>query len=294
MKMSRLAAFFFAALLTAAPLAGPAFASGGSTLGGTIKLTQDPTVSSGGSSTDGAVFFGTGLGTRYIDYNAATGGTGGYSLGNTFGNADTLYVGPIALNNALLSQVKLKAPGSGIWTLTFPTSGGVNGQVLTTNGSGTTSWTNAGAGTVTSVATGTGLTGGTITSSGTVSCNTLSSVTTGCGRVDGSTLTASGGVMSVANPIGPHVSSGGFDYFALPGGWYWEFGGVSANASGVATITWPHALATAVSSFTATVNGQACYVYTTTASTTTGSATALHDDGTPCVSAVILWTMVGT
>lgn len=59
------------------------------------------------------------------------------------------------------------------YTFLLPPNDGTNGQVLTTDGNGVTTWTTNGAGTVTSVATsgtvnGLTLTGGTITSSGTI------------------------------------------------------------------------------------------------------------------------------
>jgi len=53
-----------------------------------------------------------------------------------------------------------------------------------------------GSGTVTSVATGTGLTGGPITVTGTISCVDGSSSVKGCVQVDGTTITATGGVIS--------------------------------------------------------------------------------------------------
>jgi hypothetical protein len=61
------------------------------------------------------------------------------------------------------------ATGTTPYTLTFPVDDGTANQVLTTDGSGITTWTTPTTGTVTSVGTGTGLTGGTITSTGTIS-----------------------------------------------------------------------------------------------------------------------------
>jgi hypothetical protein len=51
-------------------------------------------------------------------------------------------------------------------------------------------------GTVTSVATGTGLTGGPITTTGTISCSDATSGAKGCVQVDGTSITATGGVIS--------------------------------------------------------------------------------------------------
>lgn len=90
----------------------------------------------------------------------------------------TTFTGPVAsingfqLNSDNSKAVTIVAPGSlaANYTITLPADDGTNGQVLTTNGSGVTSWTTNGAGTVTSVGgTGTvnGLTlTGTVTSSG--------------------------------------------------------------------------------------------------------------------------------
>lgn len=92
--------------------------------------------------------------------------------------ARTTFSGPVnSLNGFQASStngntVSFAAPGSlaASYTITFPPNDGTNGQVLTTDGNGVTSWTTNGAGTVTSVGgTGTvnGLTlTGTVTSSG--------------------------------------------------------------------------------------------------------------------------------
>ena len=101
--------------------------------------------------------------------------------------AQTRFTGPVVSDNGFEGQftatqvqlestngnkITLDAPAglAANYSFLLPGSGGSNGQVLTTNGSGTTSWTTNGAGTVTSVGgTGTvnGLTlTGTVTSSG--------------------------------------------------------------------------------------------------------------------------------
>lgn len=95
--------------------------------------------------------------------------------------ARTRFSGPVASDNGFefksdtAYSVTIEAPLSlaADYTFTLPVDDGTNGQVLTTDGSGATSWTTNGAGTVTSVATsgtvnGLTLTGGTITSSGTI------------------------------------------------------------------------------------------------------------------------------
>ena len=76
-------------------------------------------------------------------------------------------------NNA--NSITIDAPNglAASYTLVFPPNDGTNGQVLTTDGNGVTTWTSNGSGTVTQVATagtvnGLTLTGGPITGSGTV------------------------------------------------------------------------------------------------------------------------------
>ena len=93
----------------------------------------------------------------------------------------TTFSGPVASQNGFISIAETSektltflAPAalSADTVLTFPNGAGSNGQVLTTNGTGTLTWTTNGAGTVTSVAgTGTvnGLTlTGTVTSTGNI------------------------------------------------------------------------------------------------------------------------------
>lgn len=92
--------------------------------------------------------------------------------------ARTTFSGPVASQNGFITIsdnskiISLAAPASlaADYTITLPPNDGTNGQVLTTDGSGVTTWTTNGAGTVTSVGgTGTvnGLTlTGTVTSTG--------------------------------------------------------------------------------------------------------------------------------
>lgn len=94
--------------------------------------------------------------------------------------ARTTFSGPVASLNGFATAstngntVSFVAPGSlaASYTITFPANDGTNGQVLTTDGNGVTSWTTNGAGTVTSVAgagTVNGLTlTGTVTSTGSI------------------------------------------------------------------------------------------------------------------------------
>jgi hypothetical protein len=92
--------------------------------------------------------------------------------------ARTTFSGPVASQNGFIAQsdngklISLAAPAAlaADYVLTLPPNDGSNGQVLSTNGSGVTTWSSAGAGTVTSVAgagTVNGLTlTGTVTSTG--------------------------------------------------------------------------------------------------------------------------------
>ena len=94
--------------------------------------------------------------------------------------ARTTFSGPVASKNGFESVAStsgkiltIQAPAalSADTTFVMPNGAGSNGQVLTTNGSGTLSWTTNGAGTVTSVG-GTGSVNGlTLTGSVTSSGN---------------------------------------------------------------------------------------------------------------------------
>ena len=92
--------------------------------------------------------------------------------------AQTRFSGPVASENGFIGvsasgkTLSFLPPAnlSADTTLVFPNGAGSNGQVLTTNGTGTLTWTTNGAGTVTSVG-GTGTVNGlslsgTVTSSG--------------------------------------------------------------------------------------------------------------------------------
>ena len=94
--------------------------------------------------------------------------------------ARTTFSGPVASQNGFIAvsnnnnTVSFAAPGSlaASYTITLPPNDGSNGQVLTTDGNGVTTWTTNGAGTVTSVA-GTGTVNGlslsgTVTSTGNI------------------------------------------------------------------------------------------------------------------------------
>ena len=96
-------------------------------------------------------------------------------------------------NNASTNYVGVKAPSTlaASYLLVLPPNDGNNGQVLTTNGSGVTSWTNAGSGTTTYAATfdnsGTGAASGT-TFDGSVA-RTISYNTLGAPSITGTNAT---------------------------------------------------------------------------------------------------------
>ena len=89
--------------------------------------------------------------------------------------ARTTFSGPVASQNGFITisdndkVITLAAPAAlaANYTIVLPPNDGTNGQVLTTDGSGVTTWTTNGAGTVTSVG-GTGTVNG-LTLTGTVS-----------------------------------------------------------------------------------------------------------------------------
>lgn len=122
----------------------------------------------------------------------------------------THFTGPVNSANGFVNSstngntVTVTAPAalSASYTITLPPDDGTNGQVLTTNGSGVTTWTSNGSGSVTSVAgagTVNGLTlTGTVTSSG--------SLTLGGSLVLGtSTAAAIGAIGNAINTSGKTV-----------------------------------------------------------------------------------------
>jgi parallel beta-helix repeat protein len=92
-------------------------------------------------------------------------------LGKTGLTTGKLYY--YGITSGLLEVRVAAAAGTGT-VFQYPANNGTNGYVLTTNGSGVTSWAAAAASGVTSVATGLGLSGGTITTTGTLLVDTAS------------------------------------------------------------------------------------------------------------------------
>ena len=186
------------------------------TYGGNEAATAQDSDGDGGAGGDIRTFGGNGFSTGSSggDRQGGSGGTidtsggnaafgvagragGSITTSNGGGSIDTTGSGSLQLGVSGTRTTVLGAASSN-WTLTLPTGPGTNGQVLTTNGSGTTSWTTpSGSGTVTSVGgTGTvnGLTlTGTVTSSGNLTLGgTLSGVSL-TSAVTGTLPVANGG-----------------------------------------------------------------------------------------------------
>ena len=124
--------------------------------------------------------------------------------------ARTTFSGPVASKNGFIAEsdngkiVSFAAPAAlaADYTLVLPPNDGSNGQVLTTDGSGVTTWTTNGAGTVTSVG-GTGSVNG-LTLTGTVT--STGSLTLGGSLVLAtSTAAAIGDIANAINTSGKTV-----------------------------------------------------------------------------------------
>lgn len=100
-----------------------------------LTLTTPLAVTSGGTGLST-----TGAGTFLVSATADTvSATATPSLGVASTTSGTLRL----FNSASASGVTIASGNNaGAWTLTLPTSGGTNGYILTTNGSGVSSWTN--------------------------------------------------------------------------------------------------------------------------------------------------------
>jgi hypothetical protein len=208
------------------------------TYGGDEAVTAQDSDADGGAGGDIRTYGGNGFATGSSggDRPGGSGGTidtsggnasagvagragGSITTSNGGGGIDTTGSGSLQLGVSGTRTTLLGAASSN-WTLTLPTGPGTNGQVLTTNGSGTTSWTTpSGSGTVTSVGgtgtvngltlTGTVTTSGNLTLGGTLSGVSLTSAVTGTLPVanGGTGITALG--TGVATALGVNVGSAG-------------------------------------------------------------------------------------
>lgn len=158
-----------------------------------------PTWAASGSGGSGTVNSGTaGQLTYYASTGTAVSGNANATISSgalTLG-VSTSVAGSLVLSGNTSGAVTVKtAAAAGTWSLTLPTTAGTNGYVLSTDGTGVTSWiaTSGGGGTVTSVA---------------------QSFTGGLISVSGSPITGSGTLaLTVAG------TSGGIPYFSSASTW---------------------------------------------------------------------------
>ncbi len=138
--------------------------------------------------------------TAFSGTTSITGTTGATLSGAvlTLGVANTT-LGDFVLEGSTSGAVTVQpAAAAGTWSLTLPTSGGTNGYLLSTNGSGVTSWVaSSGTGTVTtvSVAAANGF-------SGTVAnATTTPAITIVAGAITPSSVTSTGPVVGSAQTV---------------------------------------------------------------------------------------------
>jgi len=172
------------------------------TAGSNITITNTAggiTIASTGGGGSGTVNSGTaGQLTYYASTGTAVSGNANATISNgalTLG-VSTSVAGSLGLSGSTSGKVTLQtAAAAGTWSMTLPTTAGTNGYVLSTDGTGVTSWiaTSGGGGTVTSVA---------------------QSFTGGIISVSGSPITGSGTLaLTVAG------TSGGIPYFGSASTW---------------------------------------------------------------------------
>lgn len=219
----------------------------------TYVLTSNGTTASwqpatGGGS--GTVAFGT---AGQLTYYGSTGTTvSGNANATISGGALTLGVagttaGSTVFSGSTSGAVTVKsAAAAGTWTMTLPTTAGTNGYVLSTDGTGITSWvaTSGGGGTVTSVnvsggTTGLTTSGGPITGSGTITlAGTLGAVNGGTGQ----TTYATGDILyaSAVNTLSKLTAGTNGYVLTLASGvptWAASTGGVTSFSAGTTGLT---------------------------------------------------------
>jgi hypothetical protein len=150
------------------------------TSGGVVCATGATTLASSGALAANGVVIGGGAGVCPSTITAGGAGTllSGGAGAPAFSATPTLGVagataGTLSLTGVTSGTVKLKtAAAAGTWDLTLPIDGGTSGYLLSTNGSGVTSWIAGGAGTVTVVASGSLTSTAMVTGGGTTTLQT--------------------------------------------------------------------------------------------------------------------------
>jgi hypothetical protein len=208
------------------------------------------TINATGGSGSGTVNSGT---AGQLTYYASTGTTvSGNANATISGGALTLGVAGTTAGSTIFSgstsgAVTVKsAAAAGTWTMTLPTTAGTNGYVLSTDGTGVTSWiaTSGGGGTVTSVnvsggTTGLTTSGGPVTGSGTITlAGTLASSNGGTGF----TSYATGDIIyaSATNTLSKLAAGTNGYVLTLASGvptWAASTGGVTSFSAGTTGLT---------------------------------------------------------
>ena len=167
---------------------------------GSNVLATSPTLVTPNLGTPSAITLTNATGTASININGTVGATT-----PTTGAFTTLSASSLGLNGSSSGTVTVNtAAAAGTWTLTLPTSAGTNGYVLSTDGTGITSWIaqSGGGGGVTSFSAGTtGLTPNTATTGAVTLAGTLAVANGGTG------VTTSTGTGSVVLSNSPALGS---------------------------------------------------------------------------------------
>jgi hypothetical protein len=142
----------------------------------------------------------------------------------------------LVFSGATSGSIKFKAPASiTSYNWNLPSTAGSAGQVLTSQGGGSTAmtWTTPATGTVTSIATTGPITGGTITSTGTIACATC--VTSAAALTSGALVVGAGSQASAVTTTGTGVLTALGTNVGSAGAFVVNGGALGTPSSGVAT-----------------------------------------------------------